>query len=153
MASLVVLMYGLVTPPFHFEVHGPRNAIPILCWGVVLSVVFWWVALFRNPRFPLGGRSVPVSMLVLLPLAYFVGEYSQYLKSELKDGILAETPSPGAESVPVRLQDDVVDARVPPTTTEALTRGRKVVLTSRNSIFFLAKRYWLLLCKKEPDCT
>lgn len=53
-----------------------KNNLLFMAMGIGLSIVFWWVGVFRNPKFDFVSISLPRAQLLLVPI-FAIGIYSQ----------------------------------------------------------------------------
>jgi hypothetical protein len=56
------------TSPQRLDALGIEDALNFGGVGMLVAIVFWWLALYRNRAFPAIPRSLPYAMLILIPL-------------------------------------------------------------------------------------
>lgn len=141
------------------ELCGPQETILFAAMGGWVGLLFWFLAIFRNPHFPSVDRSLPASMILLVPVI-----------------ALAWTAHGRMESfdVPARL----VAADVPPAIKTGSRPVAKLVMSSgeivsadlldgqalpapgacafivgrRSSILSDSRHYWLLAFDDQVNC-
>jgi len=133
------------------EIYGPPHMLGFVLMGAGVGLLFWWLGLFRNDRYPGVASSVPKSMWLVLAAGLLAWMAMQRVdvfdvRARLQGaggGPPADTVAkatarmvlPSGESIEVLVLDD---KPLPPAGTCAYLLGRRVSLVSEE------RRYWVL---------
>jgi hypothetical protein len=134
--------YLFTSPPYHFEYTGVRNVLFFVGNGTLVGIVFWWIGIFRNGAFPFVSQSVPISMMLMIPLAAIALWVHARLEPHMISGRVTGPEQSGR--VQLRLADGlVVQARLPADYEKQAIVGQCFFLSERWSITQLEKLYFL----------
>ena len=149
-----IALYAFVAGPYHVEIYGPANILIFAAVGAGVGFAFWWIALFRNERFPTVPTSFPTSILLLVPVVAIGVAVHRALTPvpvEGRIGGAAEEFSAGAMTSPmatVKLRTgETVSARVPQGFMIPLEVTNCVHLDSRQSLQLTGRAYWIITFK------
>jgi hypothetical protein len=92
-----------------FDAFGLQDALNFGGVGTLIAIVFWWLGLYRNRAFPAIPRSVPYTMLLLIPLAVSgVLLHRSFYTTFAAGRIIAVTGEAPSRQVTVRLSNGSV---------------------------------------------
>lgn len=115
-AALVGLLSGVILSllfnvdnPARLDAFGLDDALNFGGVGTLMALVFWWLGLYRNAVFPAAPRSVPYTMLVLIPLVIVGVQLHRSFDPTFADGrIVGVKGDLPARDVTVRLSNGAV---------------------------------------------
>jgi hypothetical protein len=86
--SLCFVVYDI----YDIDVLISKNSISYVALGTLTGFIFWWIGIYKNPRFEFVPKAFPVSTLVLLPvIAIGVWIHQQLEYERLEGRVLAIT--------------------------------------------------------------
>jgi hypothetical protein len=148
------LLYWFTSPPYHVEYTGARNVLFFVGNGTLVGLLFWWIGIFRNGAFTFVSRGMPISMVMMIPLAGVALWMHERLEPHMVDGRVSGPEQSGR--IQLRLADGmVIQARLPADFEKQAVVGQCVVLSERWSITQLEKLYFIHAAKPGPksdDC-
>jgi hypothetical protein len=149
-----IALYGFSAGPYHVEIYGPANILFFASLGAAVGFLFWWIALFRNERFPTVPTPLPASTLLILPAVAIGVAIHRALTPVLVEGHIenfaegASTPVLNSAMAMVRLQSgEMVFARVPQGLSIPLKVTDCVHMDSRQSLKLTGPAYWIITFK------
>jgi hypothetical protein len=151
-ALCFVIFDAWMTPlksPLKFDQLISANNVIYLGWGVLVSVVFWWIGIFRNPAFPFVPRRPPISFVLVLPLFLAGFAVREGLAITHHQGrvlsIFAPATEPGLRKATVQLTGGpTMEADVTDTWWEGADAGKCVHLMNYWSTLRMRRVYKLL---------
>jgi hypothetical protein len=91
------------------DMFGIKDALFFGGVGILISLVFWWLGLFRNNDYPVVSSSFPYSMLVLIPLFALGVLTSRSLDTNFSEGrVIAVKGDPPSRVLTIRLRNGLV---------------------------------------------
>lgn len=91
------------------DMFGIHDALLFGGVGILISLVFWWLGLFRNTDYPVVSSSIPYSMLVLIPLFALGVLISRSLDTSYAEGrVIAIKSDPPSRELTMRLRNGLV---------------------------------------------
>ena len=152
-ASAFVGFYWRSANPYHVDLYGPVNSIDILAIGTTTGLIFWAIAIFRNPAIPQREVEWRVFVLVMATLALGSHFYREHVKPREVYGVVLTLPTEQAyiTDLSVRLDSgNVVTARA--IDVKNLMPGRAVFLETRHSMISPRSFYWIIGCRDHALC-
>jgi hypothetical protein len=156
MCSTAGMYFDLGSNPVRAEMYGPSHTISFATMGAGVGLLFWWLALFRNERYPGISRNPPKSMLWLVPLAVLA--WVAYDRVEAFD-VRARLQGPGGPPAPGGVAKSTARMVLPTGEPIAATvlregplpaAGTCAHLVGRRASFLSDDRqYWVLLFMDE----
>jgi len=131
--------------PYHVEIYGVSEACMYLATGGGIALVFWFIAIFRNERFPDVSPAFPGEWVAIVVLLMAVSLYTGYASKTVpvNGQILALTQSLVAKPTAVVRLDPggIIHARL--MCYVSFAPGDKVSLYHRPARPFFPEHYWI----------
>jgi hypothetical protein len=149
-----IALYSFSAGRYHVEIYGPANILFFASLGAAVGFLFWWVALFRNERFPKVPTRFPASTLLILPALAIGVAIHRALTPVLVEGRIenfaegASTTVLNSAMAMVKLQrGEIVPAHVPQGLSTPLKATDCVHMDSRQSLKLTGPAYWIITFK------
>lgn len=145
----VAAFYYVSTDAYHVELAGPRIFLILQSYGAVVGFLFWWIAVFRNPKFPQRSTNWPLLVISVALLSYIAWSAISRFEITKVFGKIAGMPS--SRQVSLGLADGtVVEARYPDEARPRTGESREVGAYSRLPMLSDKRLYWLNgMCREQ----
>lgn len=133
-------------------IQGPANLAMFTCVGGCIAYGFWWVGLYRNPRFGMQMTSSLFSSLYPLPVLACLGLLNFWYSASFSDAVaLGEQQLVGGRNVArIQLPDGTQASAELDDGLRSPLPGEKLTVESRRTLIAIGRRYWIIWISARP---
>lgn len=151
--AVIGAVYAATTDPYHVEISGPGTAVILQLYGVVVGVLFWFLAVFKNRNFPQRGTNWALLSISLFSVVFLL--WTALARLEVSEVFGVATRYLPSGDVVLRLSDgSEVEARDDREPSQRISLGREVKAYTRLGLISGTRLYWTAgVCRDDGSRT